>query len=216
MITTLKNLRIYFKIKAKKFEEALHLLPVDDKLSPLQLTYKAHCCFRLKRYDEAKQYYDKLKESEIFRFYAFNNLGYMYLEQFLFDKAIIELDKAREITPEHSFALNNLGFAYMMTGRLEEGIKLVEHTFQVNRHNYYAIRNMGVYCLLKKQYTEALVILKKAKVKDKTIDDIDNYILLCNYKTTGDGKEELVKALTPSELIRFNKLMDLFPGFARN
>lgn len=206
-----KNIRIYRKLKSKRYVDALQLLPEDNEISPIQLSYRAHCYFRLGQYEKAEQDFDRLKEFKNYVYFAFNNKGYMYLEQFLFDKAITELQKAVEMHPKQSFSLNNLGHAYMLTGKIEDGVKMVEDAIKLDRFNYYAIRNIGIYYLLKKQYSDALTVFLKAKNKDKTIDDIENYILVCKYHLGNkNNKQELINDLSDAELARFEIILQNF------
>jgi tetratricopeptide (TPR) repeat protein len=207
----LKHLRIYLKLKARRFSEVLLLLPNDNEISPAKLLYRAHCNFKLKQYGIAERDYEKLKEIKSYSYFAYNNLGYLYLEQLQFDKAIVELEKARILEPKQSFALNNLGFAYMMTGRIDQGLKMVEDALKLDRHNYYAMRNIGVYYLLQNQFSQALVVFEKARTKDKFIDDIDNYILICHYKIENkQNMDEFRLKLPSSEIARFDMILKAF------
>ena len=211
LLDMFRQLRIYFKIRARKFDKALSLFPSEENMSPMLLIYRAHIFSKTSQYEKAKQDFDKLKESRKLLYHAYNNQGYLYLEQQLFDKALSELEEAKRLKPKDSFATNNLGFAYMMTNRVEEGVKLVEEALKLNRHNYYTIRNIGVYYLLRKQYSDALLVFNKAKKKDKTIDDIDNYIAICQFKM-GDIKNLLrfEKGLSSKERDRLEKLRKTF------
>jgi tetratricopeptide (TPR) repeat protein len=206
-----RRLRIHFRIRARKFEKALSLFPAEENMSPMLLIYRAHIFSKILQYEKAKQDLDKLKERKKLLYYAYNNQGYIYLEQRLYHKAIPELEEAKRLMPKHSFATNNLGFVYMMTSRVEEGIKLVEEALKLDRHNYYTIRNIGVYYLLKKQYSDAIMVFNKAKMKDKTMDDIDNYIAICQFKM-GDIKNFSIfeQGLSANERDRLEKLKEMF------
>jgi tetratricopeptide (TPR) repeat protein len=206
-----RRIRIYRKIKARKYTEALALLPSDDTITETELSFRAHCFFRLLQYDKAKQDWERLKETKL-AYTAFNNQGYMYLEQGLWDKAIVELTRARELQPTFAFPLNNLGYAYLMTDRIEEGVEMIEKSLKLNKYNYYAVRNIGIYYMLKKQYGDALVVLNKAKAKDKAIDDMDVYIAICQSKN-GDNDlfSNMVQKFSDHERIRLESLIQLFP-----
>jgi tetratricopeptide (TPR) repeat protein len=210
-----RKIRLHFKIKSGKFKEALALIPPGDNIEVTYLLLRAHCNFRLQLYDKAKQDLDKVKEAtkDPYDLYtAYNNQGYFFLEQGLWDQAIAELTKARELQPKKSFALDNLGYAYLFTNRIEEGVKMVEEAFKMNRQNYYAIRNMGIYYMHKKQYTDALVVLEKAKAKDKKIDDIDVFIAICQSKTANDDQlTKIIQRFSNFQRARFEKLISLFP-----
>jgi tetratricopeptide (TPR) repeat protein len=210
-----RKIRLYLKIKSGKFSEALALIPPGDNMGAAYLNIRAHCYFKLQQYDKAKQVLDKIKETEkdLYNLYiAYNNQGYHYLEQQLWEQAIAELAKAKELQPNKSFALNNLGYAYLFTNRLEEGVKMIEEAFKMDRYNYYAIRNMGIYYMHKKQYTDALTVLEKAKAGDKKIDDIDVLIAICQSKIIhNDHPAALLKNLSNFQQDRFEKLISLFP-----
>jgi Flp pilus assembly protein TadD len=206
-----RRIRIYNKIKSRKYTEALALLPSDDRITETELGLRAHCFFRSMQYDKARQDWDRLKETK-YAYVAFNNQGYMYLEQGLWDKAIVELTRAREMQPKFAFPLNNLGYAYLMTNRLEEGVEMIEKSLKLNKYNYYAVRNIGIYYMLKKQYGDALVVLNKAKAKDKTIDDMDVYIAICQSKSgENDRFSNMVQQFSDHERIRLDSLIQLFP-----
>lgn len=206
-----RRIKIYRKIKARKYTEALALLPSDDRITETELNFRAHCFFRLLQYEKARQDWDRLKETK-YAYMAFNNQGYMYLEQGLWDKAIIELTKAREMQPKFAFPLNNLGYAYLMTDRIEEGVEMIEKSLKLDKYNYYAVRNIGIYYMLKKQYGDALVVLNKAKAKDKAIDDMDVYIAICQSKNgDNDRFSEMIQKFSNHERSRFDNLIQLFP-----
>jgi Flp pilus assembly protein TadD len=206
-----RRIKIYRKIKSRKYAEALALLPSDDHISETELNFRAHCFFKSAQYDKARQDWDRLKETK-YAYVACNNQGYMYLEQGLWDKAIIELTRAREMQPKFAFPLNNLGYAYLMTDRIEEGVEMIEKSMKLDKYNYYAVRNIGIYYMLKKQYTDALVVLNKAKAKDKTIDDMDVYIAICQSKNgDNDRFSETIQKFSVHEKTRLNSLIQLFP-----
>ena len=207
-----RQLRIYRNIKALKFEKALSLFPSEEKMTATLLVYRAHIFFKTFQYEMAKRDLDKVKQMGKQLYSAFNNQGYFYLYQNRFDEAIVELQEAKKLQPRHSFAINNLGFAYMMTNKIEEGVKLVEEALKLDRHNYYTIRNIGVYYLLKKQYTDALVVFNKARDKDKSIEDIDHYIAICQLKC-GDteGFSEQSQRLSSQEKQRLENIRQIFP-----
>jgi tetratricopeptide (TPR) repeat protein len=206
-----RRIKIYRKIKAGKFAEALALLPSEENVDGLDLLLRSHCFIKLFQYDKAQQDLDKLKENKKYAYDAYNNQGYIYLEQGHWDKAITELTKARELNPKHSFALDNLGHAYMMTNRIEEGVEMVEKAFKLDKYNYYAVRNIGIYYMLKKQYTDALVVLKKAKAKDKTIDDIDVYIAICELRNgDNDRFTEITQTFSDRQKNRLESLSQNF------
>jgi len=206
-----RRIRIYRKIKSRKYAEALALLPSDDQITETELNFRAHCFFRSMQYDKARQDWDRLKETK-YAYVAFNNQGYMYLEQGLWDKAIIELTRAREMQPKFAFPLNNLGYAYLMTNRIEEGVEMIEKSLKLNKYNYYAVRNIGIYYMLKKQYGDALVVLNKAKAKDKAIDDMDVYIAICQSKNgDNDRFSNMVQQFSDHEKTRLDSLIQLFP-----
>jgi len=198
-------------LKAKKYFEALQIIPDGNDISPNQLALRAHCNFKLGQYEKAEIDLDNLKEFKSHKYIAFNNKGYLYLEQFLFEKAISELRIANEISPKESFALNNLGFAFMLTGQVEEGVKMVEDSLKLNKHNYYAIRNIGVYHLLKKDYSKAITVFERAKRLDNTIDDIDNYISISKfYLENKFDKQQLTNNLSPSSINRIELFLKAF------
>lgn len=206
-----RRIKIYRKIKSGEFVEALALLPSDQNIDGQDLLLRAHCFFKLLQYDKAKQDLDKAKENKKYAYQAFNNQGYIYLEQGLWEQAISELTKAREIEPDHSFALNNLGYAYMMTNRIEEGVQMIEKATKLNKYNYYTVRNIGIYYMLKKQYSDALVVLEKAKANDKTIDDIDVYIAICQSKNgSNDRFSEMKQRFSDHQKNRFESLIRIF------
>jgi Flp pilus assembly protein TadD len=126
-------------------------------------------------------------------FYAYNNQGCFYLQQFLVDEALEELKEARKLKPKHSYALNNYGHGLMLKGELEEGVKLIEEAFRIDRWNYTAMRNIGIYYLLKGDYRGALTVLTKAREGDKHVEDIDLYIALGLKK---DGNSEKYNSIT--------------------
>lgn len=207
----LKKFRIYTKLRAKKYSEVLHLIPNDIDLPPFYLAAKAHCYFKLKQPTKSQELLDQLKRHKKWAYYAYNNKGYYYLDQFQINQAIPELRKATEISPGQSFALNNLGFAYMLNDKLEEGVKMVEESLKLSRHNYYAMRNIGVYYLLKKDFIAAQTVLKKAQSKDKTIDDIAYYLLICQlHLGDSNNKEMLMNAFSADEKERFEMIRNVF------
>jgi tetratricopeptide (TPR) repeat protein len=210
-----RRIRIYLKLKSGNFREALELIPAGHNIRVTDLILRSHCYFKLQQYDKAKEELDKIKATakDPYDLYlAYNNQGYYFLEQQLWQQAITELTKARELQPEKSFALNNLGYAYLFTNRIEEGVEMVEKAFKMNRHNYYAVRNMGIYYMQKKQYTDALVVLEKAKAGDKKIDDIDVFIAICLSKTANNDRlTKMTKSFSNFQGARFEKLNSLFP-----
>jgi len=211
----LRKIRLQLKLNSRKFEDALTLIPPGDNIGVTYLIIRSHCYFKLQQYDNAKQSLNKIKQTEEdpYNLYlAYNNQGYHYLEQQVWDQAIAELNKARQLQPQKSFALNNLGYAYLFTNRLEDGGKLIDEASKMDIRNYYAIRNKGIYYMHKQQYPDALRVLEKAKENDKNIDDIDVLIAICAAKIfRKNNPAELLKNPSAFQLARIEKLHGLFP-----
>jgi signal transduction histidine kinase/Tfp pilus assembly protein PilF len=136
----------------------------------------------------------------------YNNIGLIYQEMKLYDKALIYHQQAYQIRLDNNMlkdmatSLNNIGICYKNTGKLDtavttfkEGIKVSE--ISGNKFEYYKlISNLANVYILQKKYREAIEMLHK--VIENSMEVANNprslLILYGNISTaySGDNQPE--------------------------
>lgn len=131
---------------------------------------------KLHLHSEALAYYDSSLNLNPDNQYALNNKGFTLNLTGHYNEALLLFDKAIEVDSSSAYAYNNRGFAKLKLGRAEEGLEDMQDSFKLDSNNAYYFRNMGVYHFDKSEYTEALLLFKKAKEMDPDVYRIDELI----------------------------------------
>ncbi len=93
---------------------------------------------------------------------ARNNLGTVYFEKGMIDKAIPEHQRATEINPMYSKAFANLGADYVRKGMFDDAIAMCKRSIEINRENAPAYNALGASYLSKGMFDEAIEACKRA------------------------------------------------------
>jgi len=88
-----------------------------------------------------------------------SNLGAAYIDEVMYDEAIIHLKKAMEINPNDGAAQRILGTAYAHKGMYDEAITHYRKTIEINPNDDKAYCNFGIAYHNKGMYDEAIVEL---------------------------------------------------------
>ncbi|HLG31056.1 MAG TPA: tetratricopeptide repeat protein [Candidatus Brocadiales bacterium] len=93
---------------------------------------------------------------------ARNNLGTVYFEKGMIDKAIPEHKRATEINPMYSKAFANLGADYVRKGMFDDAIAMCKRSIEINLENAPAYNALGASYLSKGMFDEAIEACKRA------------------------------------------------------
>ncbi|MBW1916190.1 MAG: tetratricopeptide repeat protein, partial [Deltaproteobacteria bacterium] len=89
-------------------------------------------------------------------------LGYLYLEDNMPDKAIINFTKALEIDPDNPEAHNNLGVAFARQGKLDDAVMSFEAVLQVKPDHIEAHNNLGNILIRQEKVNRGITYFKDA------------------------------------------------------
>ena len=90
------------------------------------------------------------------------DLGYVYREKGLYDKAIAQYRKSVEIDPKHPHAHYDIGYIYRMMGQYEKALEAYKKAVEVNPKNPHAHYDIGYIYRMMGQYEKALEEYNKA------------------------------------------------------
>ena len=92
----------------------------------------------------------------------YNNLGIIYAEKGMLDKAISNFKKALSINPRHTEAHSNLGTAYAQQGKVDDAIAEFKQALAINPHFLDANRNLVLAYYNQGKYNLAVTHLNEA------------------------------------------------------
>lgn len=122
--------------------------------------------FKLKNYDQAIKYYEKVLVIDPQFKLAFNQLGYSYAFTGDFEKGIATLQKYRELAPDEPNPYDSIGELYYILGDYQRAEKYLKQALQVNDNFHASWRNLGLMSLEKGDFSKAMkmyqIFLEKA------------------------------------------------------
>ncbi|MFC1708959.1 tetratricopeptide repeat protein [Candidatus Omnitrophota bacterium] len=93
---------------------------------------------------------------------AHNEIGVIFLNQDIYDKAIPEFKESIRINPRFDQAYDNLGVAYDKSGNLEEAVKQHKKALELSPYNVKIYNNLGNAYIKLNQFEKAIESYKKA------------------------------------------------------
>jgi len=122
-----------------------------------------------KKYKQAIEQFEKIREIETDNPDVLYLLGSLYLEVDKKDKAIEMLKKSIAIEPDHDGSLNTLGYIYAEEGKnLDEAEKLISQALTIAPDNGAYLDSLGWVYYQKQLYQKALDLFIRA---DQTLKD---------------------------------------------
>ena len=167
---------IFFRFMSKEISEIINLIKLkklieaEKKCSILIKKIKenfeilniyAIILFKLEKYDQAIEQWQKVTELNPKYFYGFNNLGNVFLVKKDFEKALKNYNKAIDLSPNYYEAIYNKGNVYL---KLKDFSKALENYDQViSIKNDYAPAHQGRAIIFKKlsKFDEAIKAWQK-------------------------------------------------------
>ncbi len=145
-----------------------------------------------------------------------NSLGYEYIQDHQYDKAITHLKKSIHYWPDWDKNWQNLGGVYHLQGRVAQAKKAYEIAAQNNPANTQVIENLGYLLVNYYDANAARAFLVKASTQYPEQSKIWYYLSLANYKL-GDKNEALrnitvAYSLNPSD----KKISDVYSALQNN
>jgi tetratricopeptide (TPR) repeat protein len=131
---------------------------------------------------------EKLLESNPKDINAYNYIGYIFLLQKQYDKAIDHFTKAIDIEPYWEYPYNNRGYCKLQLGDIENAYYDLQSSYEMNPQNSFAWRNLGAYYLKVGDLKEALRYFEEAEKIDSTTELI-NFYFGHTYKQMGDAEK---------------------------
>ena len=139
-------------------EKALSVNPNDARA----LLFKGFVYYRLKKYSEAIQCYDKAIELKEDYVYVYNNKGIALDELGKYKEAVQCFDKAIEVKPDYVYAYNNKGIALENLGKYEDAIQCFDKAIEIKPDFVYVHYNKGSALDELGKYEEAMQCFDKA------------------------------------------------------
>lgn len=124
---------------------------------------KKECYFLLREFESAILICSKVLTLVIDDVNDVNSLGFAYLLNGDYRKAIAYFDKCLKLDDCYAFAYNNKGYCLMMLGNVEEALALVNISLKYNSFNSWAYRNRALIFLKTGQRERAKADLLYAK-----------------------------------------------------
>ncbi len=134
----------------------------NNTKSNLYATVIGTAFFRLKKYDNAINNYDKAIEIDPKNALGWNNKGTALNTQGRYEEAIHYYDRALEIDPEFADPWNGKGTALKFQGRYEEAIHYYDRALEIDPEYVDAWSNMGLAFSDLGRYEEAIFCFNRA------------------------------------------------------
>ena len=147
-------------------------------------------------------------EAELFH----NQLGLLYKERGMVDKAIQEYEEALKINPKTIQSLINLGNAYYAKGMYDRAIEIYFRALEVDSNNVDAFNNLANAYYQKRMFPKAIETYKKAIASNPGYVDAYNNL----------GSVYYVARMYPEAKAQFQKTLEIAPanspqaGYARS
>lgn len=116
---------------------------------------------------------------------ALNNLGFAYLENNEYNKALAQLKQAVKYSKSKDTPLNNIGKTYLKLGHRDKAIQYYNMALRNNPSNVYVLNNIAEYYIITKDFEKALIYAKKALNTHKR-DDLSYFSLAMIFESKGN------------------------------
>lgn len=97
-------------------------------------------------------------------------LGNVYQEMRQFDKALLQFQKALETNPQYYTAWVNQGIIYRITKKPDEAERCYKEALKMAPNDPYLLTSLGALSVTKKEYSDAIALLKKSIHLDPTLN----------------------------------------------
>jgi tetratricopeptide (TPR) repeat protein len=135
---------------------------------------------------------------------AHNNLGQVYSNKGMYDKAIVQFKEALAIDPNYAKVHNNIGLVYYTKGEFDEANEQFKKALAINPNLAEAYNNIGLVYYAKGMFDEAIVQGEKALAIDPNYANAHNNIGLVYYK----------KGMFDEAIAQFAKTLAINPHLA--
>jgi tetratricopeptide (TPR) repeat protein len=136
-------------------------------------------------------------------FLAYNNLGYLLLQQGWVDEATNQFQKALEIQPDYDMAHNNLGFVLLKKGQVDAAIAHYQRILESHPDNPSAHYNLGIALVQKGRVDEAIAQFRKA------VEIQPDNSKACNNL----GNAFLRNGRLDEAIVQFRKALEIQPAY---
>jgi superkiller protein 3 len=165
--------------------------------------------YRLKKYNEAIDAFQKAIEIDPKYAYAYNNMGIALRKQGKYNDAIAAYKKAIEVDPKDAYAYNNMGVALNEQKRYNEAVASYQKAIELDPADTSAKTNLTeVY--LNAEYFENAFELANNLLKEKDIST--QYILAMRFVSIGSLVFQGKQADAAAQLKEFITFYRSIPG----
>ncbi len=112
--------------------------------------------------NKSRSYYENAIKSNPENFFAYDQIGVLYLKDFKYDQSIENFQKALEINPEFPNSYNNLGIALMKKANYKKAIDNFYEALKYKPQNATAYNNLGITYMKMFNYNTAIESFLKA------------------------------------------------------
>jgi len=187
------------------------LVPADKRLSPVAMTifvmligfYSSMTIKQNHYWRTPLAFYERTLKFAPGSDRIHNNLGLIYKDKNLYDKAIAEYAKAIEINPNNAKAYSNLAIAYNEKRMYQEAIASARKAIEIDSDCFEAYNNLGVVYQAKRMYHEAIIQYKKAIEINPSHPEIHNNL----------GKAYYTLQLYDKAILEYKKTIEINPDY---
>ncbi|MBK6265097.1 hypothetical protein JKA74_08610 [Marivirga sp. S37H4] len=130
-----------------EYDGLLKFYPNDYSIIVLHSTTNS----KLGKQELALKGYNKAIEIDSIQSFAYEQRGFLFIEQEKYEQAIKEFNKViqliqknKELDPVEAYNYNNRGFAYHKAGNNKQALKDINHSLKLLSSNSYAYKNRAI------------------------------------------------------------------------
>lgn len=143
----------------KNFKKALRYNPNHLNV----LNDIASVCDEVNKRGEKIGYLEKVLELDSSYYLVHNNIGFHYLQDGDYEKALNEFNAVLEVEPYHGIALSNKSFCLLKLGKLDEAMTAIFNSLSIFPRNSYAFKNRALIYIEMEDFEAACKDLQMAK-----------------------------------------------------
>ena len=182
-LEVLNNIGINLKKEGKFFEsiEIFNKLLNLDKFYYLAYINLGMVYSDISNFEEAIKYINKAIKIKPDYFEGYEKLGFVYFSSKKYSQAIFFYEQAIKLNNDYCDALTGLGNVYSELCNYDESILLHKKAIYINKNFYKAYLNLAkTYLKSKKNYSDAVSVLKKVISLKKDYAEAFNLLAICN------------------------------------
>lgn len=149
------------------------------------------CYERLLQYQDALDYYNRAKNLDKTRFFAWFDIGNLQTHQGNYKEAIYAFEQAYKIRPDYAGGWVNYGFSYSELGKEKEAIDVYSKGIKAMPKEALLYNNRGFGYLTLKQYDKAFSDLQKAISLDPEV--VMSHVSIAEYYVEIKNADEAIK-----------------------